>query len=192
MFIHEMSEHECRTALKRASFGRLACAHDNRPYITPTYFASEGHYIYGSATLGQKIEWMRANPHVCVEIDELASHDEWTSVIVFGCYEELPDTLGNKAVRARALELLQRRPLWWEPAYVSASHRDLPHSTTPISYRIHIDQITGHRATPDLVEGRTVATDAATAKRSWLANFWKWIGRRRSEPRSAHLQWRRF
>jgi hypothetical protein len=179
MFIHEMSENECRTALKRASFGRLACAHDNQPYVIPTYFASEGYYLYGSSTLGQKIEWMRSNPHVCVEIDERTSHDEWMSIIVLGRYEELPDTLKNKVARARALELLQRRAMWWEPAYVSASHRDSPHSSTPISYRVHIDRITGHRATPDIVEARTVDADAVTAKRSWLGNIRRWMGKDR-------------
>jgi nitroimidazol reductase NimA-like FMN-containing flavoprotein (pyridoxamine 5'-phosphate oxidase superfamily) len=170
MFIHEMSENECRAALKRASFGRLACAHDNQPYVVPTYFASEGLHLYGCSTLGQKVEWMRANPRVCVEIDERTSPDDWMSVIVFGHYEELPDTLENKVARARALELLQRRAMWWEPAYVSASHRDLPHSSTPISYRIHIDRMTGHRATPDMVGAGTVGTDAASAKRSWICN----------------------
>lgn len=177
MFIHEMSENECRTALKRASFGRLACAHDNQPYVIPTYFAGEGLYLYGCSTLGQKIEWMRANPRVCVEIDEQTGHDEWMSVIVVGRYEELPDTLENKVARARALELLQRRAMWWEPAYVSASHRDTPHSSTAISYRIRIDRMTGHRATPDMVEARTEDVDAGTAKRSWLSNIRRWMGK---------------
>jgi nitroimidazol reductase NimA-like FMN-containing flavoprotein (pyridoxamine 5'-phosphate oxidase superfamily) len=179
MFIHEMSENECRTALKRVSFGRLACAHGDQPYVIPTYFASEGYYLYGSSTLGQKIEWMRANPRVCVEIDELTSHDEWTSVIVLGRYEELPNTPENKIARALALELLQRRAMWWEPAYVSASHRDMPHSSIPISYRIHIDRITGHRATPDIVEVSTVDRDVAPAKRSWLGNIRRWMGKDR-------------
>jgi nitroimidazol reductase NimA-like FMN-containing flavoprotein (pyridoxamine 5'-phosphate oxidase superfamily) len=179
MFIHEMSENECRAALKRASFGRLACARDNQPYVIPTYFASEGYHLYGSSTLGQKIEWMRANPRVCVEIDELTSHDEWMSVIVFGRYEELPNTPENQVVRAQALELLQRRAMWWEPAYVSASQRDMPHSTTPISFRIHIDRITGHRATPDIVGTRTVDADPATAKGSWLGGIWRRIGEER-------------
>jgi nitroimidazol reductase NimA-like FMN-containing flavoprotein (pyridoxamine 5'-phosphate oxidase superfamily) len=177
MFIHEMSENQCRTALKRASFGRLACAHDNQPYVVPTYFASEGYHLYGCSTLGQKIEWMRANPHVCVEIDELSSHEEWMSVIVFGHYEELPNIPENKVLRARALELLQRRAMWWEPAYVSASHRDTPHSATPISYRIHIDRITGHRATPDIVDAGTPDINAATAKKSWLSSIRRWMGK---------------
>jgi nitroimidazol reductase NimA-like FMN-containing flavoprotein (pyridoxamine 5'-phosphate oxidase superfamily) len=39
--------------------------------------------------------------------------------------------------------------MWWEPAYISQAHRDQPHSLTPIFYRIHIEKMTGHRATSD-------------------------------------------
>jgi len=37
MLIHEMTEHECRTVLGRISFGRLACARNNQPYVLPVY-----------------------------------------------------------------------------------------------------------------------------------------------------------
>ena len=70
MFIHEMTEGECRAALERGSFGRLACAKDNEPYVLPIYFSYDGRHLYGFSTLGQKIEWMRSNPLVCLEIDE--------------------------------------------------------------------------------------------------------------------------
>jgi nitroimidazol reductase NimA-like FMN-containing flavoprotein (pyridoxamine 5'-phosphate oxidase superfamily) len=35
---------------------------------------------------------MRTNPKVCLERDEVVSPYEWTSVVAFGEYEELPDT----------------------------------------------------------------------------------------------------
>jgi nitroimidazol reductase NimA-like FMN-containing flavoprotein (pyridoxamine 5'-phosphate oxidase superfamily) len=149
MFIHEMTEGECIEALKKASWGRLACARENKPYVVPLYIAFEGRHLYGFSTLGQKIEWMRSNPHVCVEIDERTSQDKWMSVIVFGRYEELPNEPQYEPARVQAHTLLQRRTMWWEPAFVSSSHRDSPHSFTPIFFRIHIDNMTGHRATPD-------------------------------------------
>src|SRR5688572_6990821 len=92
MFIHEMSAGECSDLLSRAKFGRLACARDNQPYVVPMNFAFDGdRYLYGFATLGKKVEWMRANPLVCFEVDEVKNQNDWSSVIVFGCYEELPD-----------------------------------------------------------------------------------------------------
>jgi len=149
MFIHEMTFNECRTALEKANVGRLACEHDGQPYAVPINFAFDGTYLYGFTTLGQKIEWMRANPLVCLEIDEIISESQWMSIVVFGRYEELPDEPKYERARIRAHAFLQKRAIWWEPAFISQEHRDQTHSFTPIFYRIHIKKITGHRATPD-------------------------------------------
>lgn len=147
MFIHEMTDAECRKALERTHVGRLACARDNQPYVVPVHFAFDDGHIYGFTTLGQKIEWLRSNPLVCFEIDEVVSDQQWISIIVFGRYEELPDNPKYEAVRKRALAFLQERVMWWEPAYIAQEHRDQLHSLTPIFYRIHIFKMTGHRAT---------------------------------------------
>jgi nitroimidazol reductase NimA-like FMN-containing flavoprotein (pyridoxamine 5'-phosphate oxidase superfamily) len=166
MFIHEMTDQECRNALQKASVGRLGCARNKQPYVVPVYFAFDGEHIYGFTTMGQKIEWMRANPKVCLEIDEQISEENWTSVIVFGRYEELPDEPRYEAARMKAHQVLRRRPMWWEPAFMSDTHRDTCHSVVPVFYRIHIGQMTGHRATPDIVE----AADAAQVigKEGWV------------------------
>ena len=149
MYIHEMTIDECIHALKKTKVGRLACARDNQPYLVPINFAFDGTYLYGFTTLGQKIEWMRANPLVCFEIDEVISDNQWMSIIVFGRYEELPDQPRFQEARIQAHRYLQERVMWWEPAYISQQHRDQPHSLTPIYYRIHIERITGHHATSD-------------------------------------------
>ncbi|HEY3025617.1 MAG TPA: pyridoxamine 5'-phosphate oxidase family protein [Pyrinomonadaceae bacterium] len=150
MFIHEMTADECRSALQKSTVGRLGCALNNQPYVVPIYFAFDGQHLYGFTTVGQKIEWMRANPQVCLEIDERTSAEEWMSVIVFGRYEEMPDEPHYKAARVKAHRLLQQRAMWWEPAYMSNAHREGCHSLVPVFYRIHIAHMTGHRATPDI------------------------------------------
>lgn len=40
------------------------------------------------------------DPLVCVEVDEVVSPEEWASVIVFGRYEELPDSPEYQPQRA--------------------------------------------------------------------------------------------
>jgi nitroimidazol reductase NimA-like FMN-containing flavoprotein (pyridoxamine 5'-phosphate oxidase superfamily) len=114
----------------------------------PVYFAYEDNALYSFATLGQRIEWMRANPLVCIEVDEVVDQQQWESVIVFGRYEELPDTPEWQGARAVAYKLLHKSPMWWEPAYVQSIHGGTPRPLVPIVYRIHIVRITGHRATP--------------------------------------------
>src|SRR5688572_22040571 len=102
MFIHEMTDAECRTALRKSSVGRLGCAFNNQPYVVPVSFVFDGQDLYGFTTVGQKVEWMRANPKVCLEVDERTNSEQWMSVIVFGAYEELPDESRYKAARAKA------------------------------------------------------------------------------------------
>ena len=178
MFIQEMSESDCFKALKRATFGRLACAHDNQPYIVPIYFVYEGScpfgFLYGFTTLGMKVQWMRSNPLVCVELDEVVNSEQWTSIVIFGKYEEVPElpdtpewdqgqrrahepsqpmirpvssTPGQQA-RLHAYELLQPHAEWWEPGLASRTHPNPDQPLTPIFYRIRIHRVTGRRAAP--------------------------------------------
>jgi nitroimidazol reductase NimA-like FMN-containing flavoprotein (pyridoxamine 5'-phosphate oxidase superfamily) len=156
MLIHEMTEDECGTALEQAGFGRLACVRGGQPYIVPIYFSYDRKHLYGVTTLGQKIEWMRSNPLVCLEIDERTSHYQWMSVIAVGRYEELRDTPEYEYARAHALEVLQKRAMWWQPASVATEKRE---QRPPIFYRIHIEQVTGHRATPDAIEAATLGAE---------------------------------
>ena len=124
----------------------------NQPYIVPIYFAYESDRLYGFATPGQKVEWMRSNPLVCVEIDEVLSHFHWSSVVVLGRYEELPETLEYRDVRLQAQRRLDERASWWQTAYAASQVRSKLYSPTGVFYCIHIEEITGRRATADPVE----------------------------------------
>jgi nitroimidazol reductase NimA-like FMN-containing flavoprotein (pyridoxamine 5'-phosphate oxidase superfamily) len=149
MLVGELHSGECYELLARLGFGRLACARDNQPYIVPIYFAYEPERLYGFGTLGQKIEWMRSNPLVAVEADEVKSHIEWTSVVVRGRYEEFPDTPEYADRRHQAQSVLEKRSLWWQTGFASAQTRGRFNRDLPVFYCIHIDEISGHRAMPD-------------------------------------------
>ena len=116
------------------------------PYVTPLfyYFDTTDDCLYSFATVGQKIEWMRDNPKVCIEVDQIADQFQWTTVVAFGRYEELSDAAGASQVLERARALFERNPNWWLPAtgrLVSEGERE-----TPVVYRIRIDRATGRRA----------------------------------------------
>lgn len=149
MLIHDMSRQASIDLLARMRLGRLACAHEGQPYVTPIYCAYDDNCLYSFSTLGQKITWMRANPLVCVEAEELVSPQDWATVIVLGRYEELPDTPEYKVLRTCAWALLQKRPLWWEPGYVKTVLHEKTRPIDRVYFRVHIDQISGHRGVPD-------------------------------------------
>jgi nitroimidazol reductase NimA-like FMN-containing flavoprotein (pyridoxamine 5'-phosphate oxidase superfamily) len=152
MLIREMNPQECRELLMRLGSGRLGVARNNQPYVIPIYFAYEPERLYGFSTVGQKIEWMRANPLACVEADEIVSHDNWSSVVVLGRYEELPDKPEYAALRLHAQEVLEKRAMWWQMGYAASQARRRPIPAAPIFYCIHIEDITGHKAAPHAVE----------------------------------------
>jgi len=117
MFIENISRQASIDLLARAHLARLACVRGGQPYIFPLSFAYYEDCLYAYSTLGLKITWMRADPRVCIEADELKTREEWTTVIVIGRYEELPDTPEFRDLRNRAYNLLRRTPVWWEPGY---------------------------------------------------------------------------
>ena len=176
MLIQEMTEQECRAMLSLRHVARLACARSNQPYIVPIHVDLDGEFLYGFATLGQKIEWMRLNPLVCLEIDELMTDGHWISVVVIGHYEELPHTPEYEGPRRVAERLFQRHPAWWEPASIPlAAHEQ----RTPIVFRIRIGRVTGRRAAPDTLTTAHVGDNASEARRPpWLARVLRRVVRR--------------
>ncbi|MEP6849050.1 MAG: hypothetical protein ABI999_09350 [Acidobacteriota bacterium] len=66
---------------------------------------------------------MRENPLVCVEIGDAAvNQSNWTSLVIFGRYEELPNTFDLEAERKHAYDLLSSHPMWWQPAIARRTH----------------------------------------------------------------------
>ena len=162
MLIHELTKQASLDVLARTHLGRLACAQGMQPYIVPFYFAYQNYCLYSFSMPGQKIDWKRANPLVCVEADQMR-REQWTTIIVFGRYEELSDTIEMRSERVFALELLQQRAEWWEPGHVKIMHDGTPPAPVPIFYRINVVQITGRSATrkPGAPDTKRATTDSA-------------------------------
>jgi hypothetical protein len=143
MIVHELTAEECEAVLARTHIGRLACARRDQPYVVPVSFAFDAteRSLVGFATVGQKIEWMRANPRVCVEAEEIADDRHWTTIVIVGRYEEILSSDTQRLARAQAL--LNVRQAWWLPATARPAH-DLERDT-PVFYRIIVRDITGRR-----------------------------------------------
>jgi nitroimidazol reductase NimA-like FMN-containing flavoprotein (pyridoxamine 5'-phosphate oxidase superfamily) len=144
MLIKEISTPECLDTVARASVGRLGCSFQDQPYVVPIYFAYEGEWIYVFSTFGKKIEWMRANPKVCVEIEEKVDDSEWISVLVNGLYEELAEPQFTQE-RAHARQLLAKKHHWWLNAMAERRVGSEDQQVEPLFFRIHVDSATGLR-----------------------------------------------
>lgn len=204
MIVGEMSRAECLRVLAEAQVARLACASENQPYIVPVYLAyyqaaNGDDVLYGFTTLGQKVDWMRANPRVCVEVDQVSGRSEWSSVVAFGRFEEIPNihepVVGRAPARSSLLvrrqskvatwepaneqllahKLLDARAMWWEPASsvrTGINSIDRPTHIAPVFYKIRLTQVTGYRARREDVVA-TSQPDTTMRGRPALVERWK-------------------
>lgn len=145
MVINEMNEQECLDFLGRASMGRLGCSHEDQPYIVLVSLACRAKSIYVMSTYGQKIEWMRENPRVCVAVEELKAESDWTSVIANGTYMELTEPQYTDE-RELAKKLLDRRAHWWLNAFAERQAKAGDALIEPIFFRVEISSVSGLKA----------------------------------------------
>jgi uncharacterized protein len=147
MRIIPMSQQECSELLKRVSIGRLGCSRENQPYVVPVGFSYEPGHIYIFSTLGKKVEWMRENPKVCLQADDVGSRSNWESVIVNGMYLELrePQYSGE---RQYALERLQDYSDYWKTPLAERREQTSDLEIETVFFRIEIGSMSGLRTIP--------------------------------------------
>jgi nitroimidazol reductase NimA-like FMN-containing flavoprotein (pyridoxamine 5'-phosphate oxidase superfamily) len=146
MLVRTLSNLECTKLLTANRIGHLACAKDGQPYVVPFYNAHADNHLYAFSMPGKKIDWMRANPLVSVQVDEHDQGRAWKSVIVDGRYEELPDRIGYKLQRDHAWSVLSKHPDWWEPGALKPVIPPASDSVPHVFFRILIEQVSGRAA----------------------------------------------
>lgn len=147
-----LSDIEIDALLADQKFARLGCHALGQTYVVPISFAYSDGRILGQTTPGKKIEMMKTNPEVCVEVDDVRSLTDWRSAIVWGRFEELT---GIEAIEAMGKLLDRYGPIFEE----SRSHERLGRNVIPervnhnpmpqVVYAIHITKKTGRFERPD-------------------------------------------
>jgi nitroimidazol reductase NimA-like FMN-containing flavoprotein (pyridoxamine 5'-phosphate oxidase superfamily) len=145
--IGELDEAGIDALLRSEVIGRIGCHSRDQIYIVPVAYVYDGQSIYGHTDEGTKVRLMRADPHVCFEVDRIDNIANWRSVIVSGTFEELK----GKAAEEALLLLRRRLEPFIESESDSASHalegyvlyRMQSATRHGILYRINIKEKTG-------------------------------------------------
>lgn len=103
--ILKLSNSEALEILKKETFGHLACSDNDHPYIIPIVYVLEGEYVYGHARHGKKLDIMRKNPHICLQVEKVKDFLNWRSVMASGDFEELKGDDAQKCLRLIELKL---------------------------------------------------------------------------------------
>jgi nitroimidazol reductase NimA-like FMN-containing flavoprotein (pyridoxamine 5'-phosphate oxidase superfamily) len=101
----EINNHDADQLLNNQFVGRLGCSAGEQLFVVPITFAYDGKDIYAHSAEGMKINLMRQNNRVCLEVDDVVDMKNWKSVVVFGKYEELT----TKEEMEYALTVLNRK-----------------------------------------------------------------------------------
>ena len=142
--VREMSREEIARLLGRGWYGHLGCARDGHPYVVPMCYAYDAPDLYFFTTEGTKTEFIAANHEVCFQVEEVASPDDWQSVMLTGRAELLTDA----AEIERAMFLVSEH----NPSLSPALNR------TKIGPWTRLSRIALYRLRPEAAYGRrTVA-----------------------------------
>jgi nitroimidazol reductase NimA-like FMN-containing flavoprotein (pyridoxamine 5'-phosphate oxidase superfamily) len=139
-----MPQLEMHTLLQTASFGHLGCAHNGRPYVVPMHYAYDGKELYFFTTEGMKTQFMKGNPHVCLQVEEITDSSHWRSVMVIGRAEKLT----NRGERERAMKQICEH----NPSLTPAIH------ATQTDASGHAVDIALYRIQPEIIDGRKTVT----------------------------------
>lgn len=96
---------EALEVLGRELVAHLGIAIDGVPYVTPMSYVLDGQRILFRTMAGKKLDGIRANPAVCVEVSRFDEETgDWVSVIVSGTARMVDDSDTRQVVIAALFE----------------------------------------------------------------------------------------
>jgi len=141
----KLTSTQINNILSSQSVCRLACTDGKKPYVTPVTYAYDGKFIYGQTQEGTKLNILRKNPNVCLQMDIMNSMNNWQSVLVYGKFEELKNKAADTAreyLFDKVLTLMTSSTIH-NFEHEGATKVDDNNRIKSIMYRIKIKEITG-------------------------------------------------
>lgn len=136
----KMTAEEIEALIEEGYVARIGCHAGDLTYVVPIAYAYEDGALYGFSHEGMKLDLMRRNPKVCVEIDSVEHLGAWKSVIGWGTFEELHGKEADVGAHVAAARL---RELAMDDESRRRLGEALRREPVPVVYRIRLDEKTG-------------------------------------------------
>jgi nitroimidazol reductase NimA-like FMN-containing flavoprotein (pyridoxamine 5'-phosphate oxidase superfamily) len=139
----KLDEKQIDEVLRQETVGRIAYIADGWPTIVPITFVYNGEgYVFCHSAEGHKTTWMRQNPQVGFEVEQIRSMSDWRTVVARGTFELLaPDQ--DEKIMDFAARLFAAGP---PGARVLDRHEDVHRRegiVRPVMFRLHLTEISG-------------------------------------------------
>ena len=132
-----LSAAEAIEVISNGKVGRLGCIDNGEPYVVPINYVLDDGSIYSHSLPGRKIDAMRTNSRVCLQVDQIKDDFHWRSAIVFGDFE----TINGPTDRHNVLnKLLARFPKLTPVESMIVRDGAAPDA---VVFRIVVDRVTG-------------------------------------------------
>jgi uncharacterized protein len=144
--IGELTPEQINGVLSAEVVGRIGCHGEGRTYIVPVTYVFDGEAVYAHSAEGLKIRMMRANPHVCFQVDQRENLANWRSVVAWGVYEELQGKEAFDALQilvARLMPLVTSETLRLPDGPSLTAAKPVTDAPKTIIYRIRLIEKTG-------------------------------------------------
>lgn len=144
--IKDLNTTEGLKVLKENYTGRLAFIAQGRPYVLPiTYFYDEPNNAIISYTgNGHKLNAMRLNNSVSLQVDKIESANNWQSVLIHGVFEELSGSDARYQLHqfATGVKNIIKEREKKDVHFISEFSSKISSGEIPIVYRLRIMEIT--------------------------------------------------
>jgi uncharacterized protein len=135
MSIGKLGNTDALAILREGTLGRLGCIAEGWPYVVPVNYYFDGENIYIHTLPGKKLDALRANPRVCLQVDEIKDPYNWRSVIAYGTFEEVSNVETKENVLTRLYSRL--------PHMTPVESRLVNGMKETIVFRIKVEEVTG-------------------------------------------------
>jgi nitroimidazol reductase NimA-like FMN-containing flavoprotein (pyridoxamine 5'-phosphate oxidase superfamily) len=135
MSVGKLGNTDALATLREGTLGRLGCIAAGWPYVVPVNYCFDGEDIYIHTLPGKKLDALRSNPRVCLQVDEIKDPYNWRSVIAYGTFEEV----SSEETRENILTRLYSRL----PHMTPVESRLVEGSKGTVVFRIKVEEVTG-------------------------------------------------
>lgn len=143
--IIDLTKAECEAIVASNRYAHMACRDGDEPYLVPITYVYDGDFFYGYTHEGKKIELLRKNPTMCVQVENVKGGREWESVMCWGLFEEVTDPKDIQNVKLLFADQYGTSVLAGEEPPVSpmVERLNLPRDERVVVYRMRPYRVTG-------------------------------------------------
>jgi len=135
MSIGKLGDEDSLAILREGILGRLGCIASGWPYVVPVNYFFDGKDIYVHTLPGKKLDALRSNPRVCLQVDKIKDPYNWRSVIAYGTFEEISAEETRENILTRMYSRL--------PHMTPVESRLVEGAKGTVVFRIKVEEVTG-------------------------------------------------